>query len=206
MDLVQILAHQVHGMNGSSVTAVGRGKVRLQCRKGWVLILKDVLYAPAASLCLILVGCLCDDGMTASFDATSCCCKRKAGKTITSSTRTGKDLYWFTRDPLRVEHANISCTAPSLKTWHHPLGHISYQAVIWHGKEGPHQSMPVDISALLLICEHCVLGKQTKTAIPKTWEGEWAKTKLGIVCLDITGPEAVVRMTLRRGHSFTEIL
>ena len=172
MDLVQILAHQVHGMNRSSVAAVGRGKVRLRYGKGQVLILKDILYVPAASLRLISVGRLCDDSMTVSFDATSCCFKMKAGKTIAGSTRTGKDLYWFTGDPPRVEYANISRTAPSLETWHRHLGHVSYQAVIDMAKKGLTRGMPVDLSALPPICEHCVLGKQMKMAILKTQEGE----------------------------------
>ena len=92
-------------------------------------------------------------GMTASFDATSCCFKTKAGKTIAGGTRTGKDLYQFTRDPPRVEYANISHTAPSLETWHCHLGHISYQAVIDMAKKGLTRGMPVDLSALLPICE-----------------------------------------------------
>ena len=149
------------------------------------------LYVPAASLHLISVGHLCDDGMTARFNTTSCCFKTKADKTIAGGTCTGKDLYQFTGDPPRVEHANILHTAPSLKTWHHHLGHVSYQAVINMEKKGLTRGMPIDLSALLPICEHCVLGKQTKTAILKTQEGERAKAKLGIVYLDITGPEAV---------------
>src|SRR5882724_12757233 len=66
MELTQIPVQQVHGMNGSSVAALGRGKIRLRCSKGRVLILKDALYVPAAALHLISIGRLCDDGLVAT--------------------------------------------------------------------------------------------------------------------------------------------
>jgi len=51
--------------------------------------------------------------------------------------------------------------------------------------------MPIDLSTLLLICGHCMLGKQTKTLVPKLREGVRAKNKLEKIFSDITGPEDV---------------
>ena len=56
LELVQIPVCQVHGMNLSSITAVGSGKIRLCCRKGRALTLVDALYIPVATLHLISVG------------------------------------------------------------------------------------------------------------------------------------------------------
>ena len=51
--------------------------------------------------------------------------------------------------------------------------------------------MPVDLSTLPPICEHCVTAKQMKTPVPKTRRGQCAWKKLEIVHSDITGPEDV---------------
>jgi hypothetical protein len=51
--------------------------------------------------------------------------------------------------------------------------------------------MLVNLSALPPICEHCIVGKQTKTAVPKTREGEQATERLAKIFSDITGPEDV---------------
>jgi Integrase core domain len=51
--------------------------------------------------------------------------------------------------------------------------------------------MPVDLSFLPPICEHCVLGKQTKTPVPKVRGGGRATRKLAKVFSDITGPEDI---------------
>ena len=51
--------------------------------------------------------------------------------------------------------------------------------------------MPVDLSTLPLICEHCITAKQTKTPVPNTRRGRCTCRRLEIVHLDITGPEDV---------------
>ena len=51
--------------------------------------------------------------------------------------------------------------------------------------------MPTSLSYLPQICEHCVLAKQARTLVPKTWEGGRAKRLLEKVFSDITGPEDV---------------
>jgi len=185
-------------MNGSSVAALGRGKIRLRCSKGRVLILKDALYVPAAALHLISIGRLCDDGLVATFNSTSCNFKNKNGKMIAGGTRAGKDLYHFNGDPLIVECVNIACTTPNLETWHHHLGHVNYQSVIDMAKKGLTRGMPTDLSTLPEICEHCIVGKQMKTPVPKIREGTRAKYKLEKVYSDITGPEAVTTNTGER--------
>ena len=51
--------------------------------------------------------------------------------------------------------------------------------------------MPVDLSTLPPICEHCVTAKQTKTPVPKTRGGEHAEKRLEKIHSDITGPEDI---------------
>ena len=58
-------------------------------------------------------------------------------------------------------------------------------------KKGLTQGMPINLSTLPLICEHCILGKQMKVPVLKSREGMRATSKLEIVYSDIAGPEAV---------------
>ena len=53
------------------------------------------------------------------------------------------------------------------------------------------KGMPTSLAYLPQICEHCVLAKQTRTPLPKLWEGGRAKGLLENVFSNITGPEAV---------------
>ena len=131
LELMQIPAHQVCGMNGSSISAVRRGKIRLHCRKGRVLTLVDALYVPAATLRLISVGQLCENRLIAVFDATGCSFQTNAGKIVAGGTCTGKDLYLFKGNSPHIERANISHAIPNLETWHRHLGHTNYQAVFF---------------------------------------------------------------------------
>jgi len=48
--------------------------------------------------------------------------------------------------------------------------------------------MPIDISMLSLICEPCIVGKQTKTPVPQMCKGQKAVRLLEKVHSDITGP------------------
>jgi transposase InsO family protein len=45
--------------------------------------------------------------------------------------------------------------------------------------------MPIDLSSLPPVCDACILGKQTKSSIPKVREGIRADRKLGIVHVDL---------------------
>ena len=56
-------------------------------------------------------------------------------------------------------------------------------------KFGMVKGMPVDISISSVTCEHFILGKQGKTPVLCTREGERAKAPLAIVYSDLTWPE-----------------
>src|SRR5882724_13463153 len=117
---------------------------------------------------------------------------------IAGGTRAGKDLYCFNGNPLIVECVNIACTTPNLETWHRHLEHVNYQSVIDMAKKGLTRGMPTDLSTLPEICEHCIVGKQTKTPVLKVREGTRAKYKLEKVYSEITAPEAVMSNTGER--------
>jgi len=159
-------------MNGKSIPAIGVGTIMLRCGKGRRLSLKKALFVPDAALRLISVGKLADEGLVTIFEEEVCHIRNKSGKAIADGTRKGNGLHYFAgSDPRIVERAFISHTSPDLVTWHQHLGHINYTSIICMAKKSLATGMPVDLSTLPPICEHCVTAKQTKTPVPKTREG-----------------------------------
>jgi len=122
----------------------------------------------------------------------------RTAKMIAGGTQAGKDLYCVNGNLLIVECINITHAIPNLETWHHCLGHVSYQSVIYMAKKGLTQGMPTNLSTLPAICEHYIVGKQTKTPVLKVREGMRAKFKLEKVYSGITGPEVVMTNTGKR--------
>ena len=80
---------------------------------------------------------------------------------------------------------------PSLEMWHCRLGHVNYATIVDMAQKGLVTGMHINLSTLPPICQHCILGKQTKKAVPKTRQGQRAGRILDIVYLDLTGPEEV---------------
>ena len=91
----------------------------------------------------------------------------------------------------QAKYGLLACAAPSLLTWHKQLGHLGYGAIIDMARLGMTKGMLTDLSTTPPVCEHCVLGKQTKNPIPQAHGGKWAKAPLDIIYLDLTGPEGV---------------
>jgi len=63
----QIPTCTICGLNGTSISAIGRGKIRLHCGKGHTPMLHNALYVPQAAICLISIGWICDNGLTVIF-------------------------------------------------------------------------------------------------------------------------------------------
>ena len=58
-------------------------------------------------------------------------------------------------------------------------------------KEGVTTGMPTNLSILLPVCQHCILGKQMKKTVPKVQQGGRARKLLEVVYADLTGPEDI---------------
>jgi hypothetical protein len=51
--------------------------------------------------------------------------------------------------------------------------------------------MHINLSSKPAKCQHCILGKQTRSSVPKLCEGQKASGLLDCVYTDITGPQHV---------------
>jgi len=63
---------EIWGVNGASILAIGIGIIKVRCGKGSNFTLNYTPYAPQATLHLISVGRLRDEGCQISFEAAHC--------------------------------------------------------------------------------------------------------------------------------------
>ena len=125
-------------------------------------------------------------------------------KTLAEGIRRGKNLYHLQCDTPTFEHASIARAVPTLETWHRRLGHVNYASIIQMARDGVAVGMPTNLSTTPPVCQHCILGKQTKRAVPKMRQGERAQGILDIIYSDLTGPEDVTSAVSVQLKSNTE--
>jgi hypothetical protein len=200
-----IPARSVKGVGGSSIVALGMGDIRLRVARGAYIILKDTLYIPHSTVRLISVSALSITcGTAACFDDE---CVKIINKSTGAFIAGGplipsKRLYSLTLHSAYAEHILSAQHSPDIETWHRRLGHANFQAITEMARKGMIAGMPSSFSSKPPKCESCILGKQTKTPVPKKREegpGHRSQRKLGIIWVDLTGPEDV---TARSGHSY----
>jgi len=92
VELYAIPILHVGGINGTSLAAIGRGKIVIICGKGWKLTLKDALYVPQVTLHLISVGRLTNEGILSTFSLNECTLYHGT-KVMANGRCTGKGLY-----------------------------------------------------------------------------------------------------------------
>jgi hypothetical protein len=177
----------VNGVGGSSIQAIGVGTLCLVVAKGIHVTLAHVLFIPAATIRLISVSSLCTaHRCVASFDATSCWVQAASGARILSGTLTSRRLYALSGGQLSAEHAYLTQCVPDLQSWHHRLGHANYYHAVYDlARSGNAVGIPINLSTEPPVCDDCILGKQTRTSVPKVRVGGRATRKLGVVHVDL---------------------
>lgn len=162
----------VSGVGGSSIQALGVGTLRLVVSKGTHITLDHVLFIPTATVRLISVSSLCSvHRCIASFDASSCWVTARSGSRMLSGSLTSRRLYALSGGQLSADHVFLAQRIPDLQSWHRRLGHANYRAVYDLARSGNATGMPITLSTSPPICDACILGKQTKSIVPKVRTG-----------------------------------
>jgi hypothetical protein len=194
-DLKPIPPRTIKGIGGSSISATGIGKIRLLISKGIELVLDPALFVPEASVRLISVFVLGSgpQKLISHFDGDGCWLTNRSGTTVASGkiSPMGKRLYTLDMGSPLVEHTMIATRVPDIETWHRRLGHVNYQSIVDMSDIGMVKGMHVDLSSAPPKCQPCILGKQTRTPVPKKRVGARAKGILDVVYIDLTGPQPV---------------
>ncbi|TFY50468.1 hypothetical protein EVJ58_g11038 [Rhodofomes roseus] len=188
-ELRPIAPRGIRGIDGSVIHACGVGKVRLRIGRGACIVLDDVLYVPRATVRLISISALCRSvaRYRVLFDDEGVSILTRGGAVVASGTLTGRRLYSLNGIPPSTEHALLSARLPTLDTWHRRLGHVNHRSIYDMARLRSAKGMPITLSPAPNKCEHCILGKQTRSVVPKVREGEKATRKLGLVYVDLQG-------------------
>jgi len=213
-----IALHPITGFRGSCVYATGIGTIELHTKNGKWMTLNHTLFIPNSTIHLISVFTLNNDGPNACyFDAKSCSIINSSGTIIiTGCAWISHRLYildctqkshQFTTPNTTANVANATPSSalyaartPDLKMWHQRLGHCSNRKIINMAHQGVVEGMPIDLSSAPAFCDHCVLGKQTRSHVPRMCEGRWATRWLEWVYIDLCGPMPCVS---RYGHLYS---
>jgi Reverse transcriptase (RNA-dependent DNA polymerase)/GAG-pre-integrase domain/gag-polypeptide of LTR copia-type len=196
---------EVKGIEGSSITAHGIGDIRIQVTEKAYLWLKNSLFIPNATVRLISISSLTNDSNAlVHFDDKKCwITNRSTGITMAEgSLLPNKNLYALNTFQYPIDSAYSITHTPSLNTWHRRLGHANFQTINDMARKGMIKGMPSSTSNAPPKCDSCILGKQTKTPVPKKREegiGHRASRKLEKVWVDLIGPMAV---TSRTGNKY----
>lgn len=190
----------IHGVGGSSIMATGIGTIRLRISESMTLELTNALHVPKSAVRLLSISTIAKQlGLTTSFDDSGATLRNSNGSPIATGTLIPKrNLYAL---DMISEHALAVYTSPDINTWHRRLGHANYQTIIQMAQAGMITGMPTSFPSKPPKCDHCILGKQTRTPVPKEreeGEGHRARAKLGKVWVDLTGPSAVMSRTGNR--------
>lgn len=190
-ELVPIAPRGIRGVNGSVIYATGIGKIRLSLGRGKHLILDHALHVPAASVRLISVRALCDGphGYIVGFDSKGVTLRHRSGAAFFTGTRVGRGLYALSGSPPAVDSALAVSLAPTLETWHRRLGHANFRATHSVASKVRAAGTPVNLSILPAKCDHCIMGKQTRSSVPKVREGVRSTERGGTFFIDATGDQ-----------------
>lgn len=185
--------HPITGLGGARIYAVGIGTVELVVDNDKCLTLKDVLFVPTSTVRLISIIALSREQRYFTIFGPDNCWLTDADGTImahgvVSSTR---NLYTLTTANYYSSPTQTSFVAtrtPDIETWHRRLAHCSIQTIIDMARNGIAKGMPIDLSVIPPLCDHCIVGKQTRTSVPRVREGLKASRRLERVFVDLTGP------------------
>src|SRR6267142_539054 len=198
--------HPVKGIGKTCIYTVGMGTVKLTIAHGHKITLDNILFILSSSMRLLSVLMFNrSGGYTSHFDSHSCCVTGRSGCTVLcGNVIEQKQLYELItfaplvthhRDPNHQPSALYTARVPNVETWHQRLGHCNIRTIIDMAKSQATKGMTIDLSTIPPKCTHCVLGKQTKSAVPKTQEGPKATRHLERVFVDLTCPMSVMSRT-----------
>ena len=197
--LKSIPRHPVKGLGGSAVYATGMGDIDLRIASGHTLKLTNVLYIPESNVRLISILALNKGGnYTTHFDSDGCWVTNKSNTVLVrGALSTSKRLYILTtklpspRSMKPTKDTALYTRVPDIETWHRRLGHCNTRSIVEMAKNGVTKGMPIDLSSLPPTCDHCAIGKQSRSPVPKVREGVKANRRLERVHVDLCGPMAV---------------
>lgn len=192
----------IKGVGGSEISAHGIGNIILKSMEGKVLTLEKALYVPKSTVRLISASRIANDSNAYfHFDnkEVSIYDRTTKGTIARGPLLKEKGLYTINLSN-SAEYAYAAHQEANIETWHRRLGHANYQAVIRLARDRKIKGAPSLHSSTPPKCNSCILGKQTRTPVPKVREeGRRGRRRLEIVWADLMGP---VNVWSRSGNHY----
>ncbi|PPR05636.1 hypothetical protein CVT24_002865 [Panaeolus cyanescens] len=197
-----IVPRPIKGIGGNNVLATGIGDIVLHTSQTTNLTLKDALYVPNAGIRLVSMKALATDLQIVShFDDEKCWFTDKRSGAVVGGGPVilTRNLYSITIYDRPVTPSVFATSGPpDLGTWHRRLAHANIQAIQAMARHGLIEGMPSKLSHLPEKCDSCILGKQTRSPVPKKrteGDGHRATKRLEKVWVDLSGPQSVASRT-----------
>nr|GEV73397.1 putative RNA-directed DNA polymerase [Tanacetum cinerariifolium] len=178
----------------------GKGNIKLVL-SGVTYVIKEVYYVPDLKNNLLSIGQLQQRGLSFLFQSDVCKVFHPEKGLVFQSKISTNRMYPLSEDTYTAtDQKTVDCLYSSddetAKLWHERLGHISHTST----KTLQTKCMVRDLPKLTIgesICEDCVMGKQTREAIPmvSSWR---AKEILELVHSNICGSITPTSHTGRR--------
>ena len=195
-----ITPHPIKGLGGMSVDAIGIGTIVINTSSGR-LTLNNAFFVPKSTVRLVLVFLLGDSKCSGHFyPSDGYCFITDANNSIVAHGVVLPDRKLFILSDVSVlaspsssspSVAHFASRLPGINAWHKRLGHCGHRTVIDMARSRVVQGMPIDLASPPPACEHCILGKQTRSSVLKNREGFKAEKPLDRVYVDLCGPMSV---------------
>ena len=183
-----------------SVDALGIGTIVIITSSGR-LTLNNAFFVPKSTVRLVSVYLLGDSKCSGHFYPNDgYCFITDANNSIVARGVVLPDRKLFILSDVSVlsspspsshSFAHFASRLPGINAWHKRLGHCGHRTVIDMARSRVVQGMPIDLTSPPPTCEHCILGKQTRSSVPKVREGFKAEKPLDRVYVDLCGPMSV---------------
>ncbi|OSD02943.1 hypothetical protein PYCCODRAFT_1366416, partial [Trametes coccinea BRFM310] len=127
-------------------------------------------------------------GYRVGFHADGVTIRQRNGDLFFEGQRTpGSPLFALPSASGASPSAFLATRVPDLETWHRRLGHANYRATYTVASQAHAAGMPTRIASAPPKCDACILGKQTRSAVPKTREGPRSTVRGELFFVDPAG-------------------
>nr|GEV97268.1 copia-type polyprotein [Tanacetum cinerariifolium] len=190
VDLDQNFSTTVKLGNNTRIIVEGKGNMKMFLN-GATYVITDVYFVPELKNNLLSIGQLQQKGLSFLFKSGMCKVFHPEKGLVFQSSMSTNRMYPLSENAREItEHKSEECMYSSdddlAKLWHERLGHISKTSMGTLQLKGMVRDLP-NFVADATVCRDCMVGKQTKEAIPRS--SSWrAKEILELVHSDICGP------------------
>src|SRR5882762_8714080 len=199
-DFTAINPLEVRTADGSSISATGRGNVRIELPLGaerTAVTLKDVLYTPKMAFTLISTNRITAAGFALHFEDRMCKMLSPApARKVIGLIPQVDGLYSLAAGatqnvPTMPQQAHVARAKVSVYELHKILGHVAQEAVLLAYKKGLIEGIDLDQDSTPQFCDTCAQAKATRQPFPAESTTR-ARAYGEVIHTDLWGPAQTV--------------